>query len=261
MAKRVRKTYKQRQRELETPEVVEETLWSLSDWMEANWKPLVMGLGALTLLWGGIGLFQMFSQSSERSKAETTAAVFTAAGRPVYVKPADLDGEDPNKPLGPSFASEAARADAVIAAAGAAGDDHTALVGVVTGAAKGTKGDIAGQLAAIDAALKDAGDSALAVPLNEQKASALTELGKTAEAAGAWQKVAAGASTVFGKAHALIRIGDLYNANTGATKADPAKAKASYGKALAALKVNKKAPEKGPLAFLHAEAESKLKSL
>lgn len=106
MAKRVRKTYKQRQRELDTPEVVEETLWSLSDWMEANWKPIVMGLGALTVVWGGIGVVQMISASSERSAAESSANVFSALNKPVYEKPADLEGEDPNKPLGETFGSE-----------------------------------------------------------------------------------------------------------------------------------------------------------
>lgn len=67
--------------------------------------------------------------------------------------------------------------------------------------------------------------------------------------------------TTFSKAHALIRIGDLHNPRTGGGKGDAAKAKASYKAAIEALKVKGKAPEKGPLAFLNAEAEAKHASL
>ncbi len=262
MAKRVRKTYKERQRELEAPEVVEETLWSLSDWMESNWRPIVIGLGTLTVVWGGIGVFQMISDSSKQASAESTAAVFSALNKPVYVKPDDVTGEDPNKPLGETFASEKARADAVLAAASSAENTTAApLIGVLEGAAKAASGDVAGQVAKIDAALSAVGDGALALPLREQRASALTSLGKTAEAAAAWKKVADAAKTSFAKAHALIRIGDLHNELTGAKKTQLDKAKGSYKQAIDALKVDGKAPEKGPLAFLHAEATTKLASL
>ena len=262
MAKRVRKTYKQRQRELEAPEVVEETLWSLSDWMEENWRPFAIGLGALTIIWGGIGVYDMMTVSSANASAESTAPVFAALNQPVYVKPDGLEGEDPNKPLGPSFASEKARADAVLAATAAGGESKAVeLIGVLEGAAKAATGDAATQVAKLDAALASVGDSALALPLYEQKAAALTGLGKTAEAAAVWKKVADGAKTSFSKAYALIRIGDLNNARTGAGKTNADAAKGSYSKAISALKVGGKAPEKGPLAFLHAEATAKLASL
>ena len=149
----------------------------------------------------------------------------------------------------------------MIAAAGSASGDDAALVGVLEGAVKGATGDAAGQLAKIDAALASAGEGPLKVALTEQKASALASAGKSAEAAAAWKTVADATKTTFGKAHALIRIGDLHNAATGAAKTDAAKAKASYEQAIAALKEKGKAPEKGPLAFLHAEAAAKLASL
>lgn len=262
MARRVRKTYKQRQKELETPEVVEETLWNLSDWMEANWRTVVGALAAVTAIWAAVGLFQIISTSSERSKAEATAGVFKAFAQPIYAKPAGLEGDDPNKPLGESYPDRKARADAVMAAATSAEKDETApLIGVLEAAAKAQAGDSAGQLSGLDAAMQAAGDGPLAAALLEQKASALAAAGKGAEAAVAWDKVAGSAKTRFGKAHALIRVGDLYNARTGATKPDAAKAKAAYSGAIAALKDKEKAPEKGPLAFLNAEAQTKLAGL
>ena len=261
MAKRVRKTYKERQRDLEAPEIVEETLWSLSDWMEQNWRPIAMGVGTLIVLWGGIGVFQMISASSKSSGAENSAAVFSALNKPIYVKPATVEGEDPNKPLGETFESEKLRAAAVLAASSGAEGDGSVMVGVLQGAAKAANGDTAGQVAMIDAALKEAGDSALVLPLHEQRASALSATGKTAEAVVSWKQVATGAKTTFAKAHALIRIADLHNTRAGAKTANDGVAKTNYKAALDALKVKGKAPEKGPLAFLHAEASAKLASL
>jgi len=262
MAKRVRKTYKQRQRELDAPEVVEEKLWDLSDWMEANWRPVVGALAAVTVVWGAIGVFQMVTESSEQASAEATAGIFKALAQPVYVKPDGVEGEDPNKPIGPTYGSEKARADAVLAeVAKAEGGEAAALIGVVEGAAKARAGDHAAQVGKLDAALGDSKDSALGAALLQQKASALVAQGKSSEAAAAWQKVADSSKTPFSKAHALIRVGDLYNGRAGAKSADAAKAKAAYGKAVTATKSDGKAPEKGALAFLHAEAQTKLAGL
>lgn len=261
MAKRVRKTYKERQKELDTPEVVEETLWSLSDWMEANWRPVVMGIGVIVILMGGAGIYQMIGESSAESAAAETAGVFSALNMPVYVKPAEVTGDDPNKPLGATFESDKARAAAVLAASANASGDDGVLIGALAGAAAGANGDHATQLAKLDAAITASGSSALALAFEEQKAGVLTAMGKSAEAAASWKKVADGAKASFARAHALIRIGDLNNVRTGAKATNVDVAKGSYTKAIAALTTEGKAPSRGALAFLHAEATTKLASL
>ncbi len=253
--RRIKKTYKQQQRELEeTPEYVEEQLWSMSDWMEENWRPVVAVLGAVTLLWGGVGLYQMYAASSARGAAAASAPVFAAMNQPVYAPPADLQGEDPNKPFGESYATEGDRAAAVIKAAGSADSPAVALL---VGAAKGRSGDWAGQLATVDAALAIYGADALAGALHEQRAAALTGLGKHADAAAAWAKVAAVAQTKVGKAFAQVRIGDLYNAAAGSKAADAGKAKAAYASAMKELADAGKAPTKGVEAFLYTDAHIK----
>ncbi|MCO4760651.1 MAG: hypothetical protein KC502_04060 [Myxococcales bacterium] len=253
--RRIKKTYKQQQREIEeTPEYVEEQLWSMSDWMEENWRPVVAVLGAVTLLWGGAGLYQTFSASSGESAAAASAPVFVAANQTVYAPPADQQGEDPNKPFGPSYASEAERSAAVIATEGSADTPATALI---VGAAKGRKGDWAGQLKTVDAALAAYGDNAVATALHGQRAAALTGLGKHAEAAKAWATVAAATSTKVGKGLAQVRIGDLHNAGAGGKAADAGKAKAAYAAAMKVLAVDGKAPTSGAAAFLYADARIK----
>ncbi len=254
--RRIKKTYKQQQRELEeTPDVVEEQLWSLSDWMEEHWRPVVAVLGGVTLLWGAVGLFQMYSASSERSSALETAPVFAALNQPVYEPPEGQVGEDPNKPVGPTYGSEKERADAVLKAAGASPGE---LVALLAGAAKGRKGDWAGQLKAVDAALATHGDGPMGAALQQQRAAALTALGKHAEAAAAWAKVLAAAQTKVAKALANVRIGDLHNPTVGGKAADAAKAKAAYSAAMKVLAgKDGKAPSDGDEAFLYTDARLK----
>ncbi len=261
MARRVRKTYKQKQRELEAPEIIEEQLWSLSDWMEQNWRPVVGIVGGLALLWGGIGLYQIMADSSARTDAQRTAAVFEAAGRSIYTPPADLKDEDPNKPLGKTWGSEKERAAAIVAAATGSEDEAGGLVGVLGGAGKARQGDFSAQLAAIDKALAGQQGTALELPLREQRASALTGSKRFDEAAAEWQKVAALTPTAFGKATAQLHVGDLFNPNVGLGKADAAKAKAAYQAAVKAARVGDKEPADGPLAFVFADASTKLSGL
>lgn len=262
--RRIKKTYKQKQKEVdEIPEieVIEEQLWSLSEWMEANWRPVVAGLGVVTVLWGGIGLYQILSERSARSTAAANAPVYAAAMRQVYTPPENLQGEDPNKPLSPSFASEKERAEAVVAAGTGLEGSAKPLAEVVVGAAKGQLGQADAQLAAIDAAVAAAGESPIALGLQVQRASALTALGKADEAAAAWAKVAETAPTAVLKGLAQVRLGDLVNPRLGAKAGDAGKAKAAYTAAVAALAEGGKAPTEGNAAFLHAEASLKLAQL
>lgn len=255
MARRkIKKTYKERQREIaETPEYVEEKLWNLSDWMEENWRPVVGGLGALVLIWGGIGVYQQLASSSSDAAAAATAPVFEALSRPVYVTPEGVTGEDPNRPRGPIFGSEAARADAVLAATKGADDGAAALL---AGAAKGRKGDWAGQLAGVDAALGKFSDPSIKAALQQQRAAALTGLGKKAEAAKAWGDVAASAKSNVNKAIAHVNVGDLHHPANGG--GDATKAKAAYAAAMKALGgKDGKAPKDGVPAFIYADAKLK----
>ena len=262
--RRIRKTYKQKQKEVaEVPEieVIEEQLWSLSEWMETNWRPVVAALGIVTVLWGGAGLYQILSERSARSTAAANAPVYAAAARRVYTPPEGLTGEDPNKPLSPTFASEKERAEAVVAAGSGLEGAAKPFAEVVVGAAKAELGQADAQLAAIDAALATAGDSPIALGLQAQRASALMALGKADEAAATWAKIAETAPTAALKALAQVRIGDLANPRLGAKAGDAGKAKAAYTAAVAALAEGGKAPSEGNAAFLHAEAKLKLAQL
>ena len=253
--RRIKKTYKQQQRELEeTPEFVEEQLWSMSEWMEEHWRPVVAVIGAVTIIWGGIGLYQIYAASAAEGASAASAPVFAALNQPVYEPPADVQGEDPNKPLGASYGSEAERINAVLTASKRGGDFASALL---AGAVQGRKGDWAAELKAADAALAKFGDTALAGALQQQRALALTGLGKQAEAAAAWAKVAASAQTSVGKALAQVRIGDLYNGAAGSKIADANKAKAAYGAAMKALATSGKAPKEGVEAFIYTDARIK----
>ena len=263
MARRVRKTYKQQQKELEAPEVIEEQLWSLSDWMERNWKPVVGSMATVVLIWGGLGIYNVTSDSAADDAAAMTASTFAAAWQPVYTPPADLQGEDPNKPLGPSFGTDKERAEAIVKSAASRQGDAPggAIINVVVGAAKAELGDHTAQLAAIDAALASAPDQALELSLRRQRATALSALKRLKEEAAEWQKVATLTKTGFGKALAQIRIGDLHNPNAAAVSADAAKARDAYKTAIKATESDGAAPKDGPLAMLHAEASNKLARL
>ncbi len=261
MARRVRKTYKQKQRDLEAPEIIEEQLWSLTDWMEQNWRPVVGIVGGIALIWGAVGLYQIMSESSTRADAAITASVFEAAGRSIYVPPSDLQGEDPNRPLGQTWGSEKERSAAIVAAAAGAEDEAGGLIGVLAGAAQARQGDYKSQLAAVDKALPAQEGKGMELPLREQRAAALTGLKRFDEAAAEWQKIAALTPTAFGKASAQVHIGDLYSPNVGVGKADAAKAKAAYAAALKAAKPGDKEPADGPLGFVFAEASTKLAGL
>lgn len=260
--RRIKKTYKQQQKEIiEEPEIIEEQLWSMSEWMEAHWRPIVAGLTAVTVIWGGVGLYQIVAERSARSTAAANAPVYAAAMRQVYTPPEGLTGEDPNKPLSPTFASDKERAQAVVAAGTGLEGAAKPLAEVVVGAAKGTLGEAEAQLASIDAALAQVGDSPVALGLLTQRASALSALGRADEAAAAWAKVAEAAPTAAMKALAQLRLGDLVNPRLGAKAGDAAKAKAAYTAAVAALAEGGKAPSEGNGAFLHAEASLKLAQL
>lgn len=261
MARRVRQTYKQKQRELEAPEIIEEQLWSLSDWMEQNWRPVVGAVVGVAAIWAAIGLYQIMADASERSDAERTAAVFEAVGRAVYVPPADLTGDDPNRPLGAIWSSEKERAEAIVAAAKGHEAEGRGLIGVLGGAAQGRLGQPEAQLAAIDKALPGEQGTALELPLREQRASVLSALKRPEDAAAEWQKVAALTPTALGKAMAQVHIGDLFNPNAGAKGADAAKARSAYQAAIKAARVGDKDPDDGPLAFVFAEAGTKLAGL
>lgn len=266
MARRVKTNWKEKQREVEAPEIVEEKLWTLSDWMEKHWKPVLATLGGISVLWAGVGIYQIVSASSEQKRAESTAAVFTKALTPVVPPPPPpAEGaekvDDSQKNEGPSFATDKERAEAVIKAAGTEDPKAGALIGVLVGGARATTGDYAGQLKAIDGALAKVGGEALEIPLHEQKATALTSLGKTSEAVAEWAKVGSLSPTAFGKALAQVRTGDLYNPNLGAKEADAQKAKSAYEAAVKAARVGDKDPAPGSLAFLVADARLKLERL
>ncbi len=280
MARRIRKTRKEEQRELESPEIVEQKLWTLSEWMEKHWRPVLAGLVGVSILWGAVGIYQIVSSSSAQSHAESTAAIFEQAAMPVVIPP-EKKADDPaltdeakkaeaeakkNEP--PSFASDQARAEAVIKAATPEAAKEP-LVGVVIGGAKAVQGDFAAQLAAVDAALVKAKGTALELPLYVQKATALAGLGRSAEAAAQWAQVQALDPTLFGKVLAQIRQGDLYNPAMAGKTADAAKAKAAYEAALKSVRggdagakgTPERDPPSGPLAFLAADVRLKLARL
>lgn len=280
MARRIRKTHKEEQRELEAPEVVEQKLGSLSEWMEKHWRPVLAGLVGVSILWGGVGIYQIVSSSSAQKHAESSAAIFEQAAMPVVIPPekkadeaAPTDEEkkaaaEAKKNEPPSFPSDKARAEAVIKAATPEAQKEP-LVGVIVGGAKAVEGDFAAQLAAVDAALAQVKGTALELPLHVQKATALAGLERTAEAAAEWAQVQALDPTLFGKVLAQVRQGDLYNPTMATKTADAAKAKAAYEAALKSVRGGdagaKGAPERdppaGPLAFLAADVRLKLARL
>ena len=126
--------------EVQAPEVVEQKLWSLSDWMEQHWKPVLGVLVAVSVVWGGFGIWQVVTAHRDNSNAEKTAELFTQAQTAVVPptpkedKPADeaaAEGEDAakaaeakaaeekaKKDAPPTFESEKARAEAVAKVAG-----------------------------------------------------------------------------------------------------------------------------------------------
>lgn len=260
MARRVKKSHKEEVRDLEKPEIVEEKLWSLSEWMEKHWRPVLTGLVAVSVIWGAVGIYQIVSSSSDQTKAETTAAVFEKAGTPVVPPPATPE-ETPARPTGPSFASEKERAAAIVQAAAAPEAGANPLIGVLVGGAKAQQGDAAALLKAVDAALGQVTGQALEVPLRQARASALTALGQVDQATAEWAKVASLAPTAYAKAEAQVRTGDLYNPALGAKTPDPAKAKSAYEAAIKAARPGDKDPPAGSLAFVLADAKQKLSRL
>lgn len=245
---------------VDTPDIVEAELWSLSEWMEKHWKPVAIGLVGVSVVWGGLGIYQIIAARSEKGRAESTAAVFEAAAAPV-IAPSDNPDEPPPTRTDKTYPTEAARAEAVLAAGTANEGKSASAIAVLLGGAKASKGDREGQLQALNPALETAKGTALELPLREQKASALQALGKTAEAAAEWEAVAKLAVTDFTKALAKARIGDLYNPAGGNKAGDAAKAKAAYEEALKLARPGDKDPPAGSLAFLAADVRGKLATL
>ena len=263
MARKGKKSWKEQQRELEAPEIVEVQLWSLSDWMEAHWKPVLGGLTAVSVLWGAVGIFQIVSAARERSRAAATASVFEQAA--VTVVPPAERPEGAEAPVDPTFESEKARAEAVLKANATSGSDGggdaSAVVGLVLGGAQAALGKWDAQLQAVDAALAKVPGSALEAPLREQRATALEALGRPAEAAAEWQKVTAAAATPFTRALSHVRIGDLSHPGLGAKAPDAKKAKDAYDAALKLVRIGDKDPPAGDLAYLAADIRLKLAKL
>lgn len=271
--RRPRKAKKEQQVELVVPEIVEEKLWSLSDWVEAHWKPVLGAVGAVTVVWGGIGVASLFAESRANSRAEASATVFQLAAKPVVPpqdepKPAEGEGEGEKadaakKKAAPkdSFDSEKARATAVAGAAKVDDESAAPWVNVIVGGAKAVNGDFQAQLTAVDAALAKVSGQALELPLRQQRAIALAGLGKSAEAAAEYATVAKLSVWPFDKALAQLRTGDLFNPGLGSKAADAAKAKAAYEEALKLARPGDKDPPAGALAWVAADARAKLASL
>ncbi len=276
--RRPRKSKKAQNIELLAPEIVEEKLWSLSEWVEAHWKPVLGGIGAVSLIWGGIGVASLIAESRANSRADSTSAVFQIAARsviPPQEEPKPAEGDAPvdkekaeaaaakkKAAVKDSFDNDKARADAVVALAKVDDESIAPWVNVVVGGAKAINGDYAAQLTAVDAALaKLGGDQALELPLRQQRAGALAAQGKNAEAAAEWAKVAALSAQPFDKALAQLRTGDLLNPSLGAKAGDAAKAKTAYEAAMKLARPGDKDPPAGALAWVAADARAKLASL
>lgn len=262
MTRRNKKAREEQQVVVE-PDVIEQELWSLSSWMEKHWKSVAIGLGGVSLVWGGLGIFQIASASGDRTRAESSAGVFEKAGTPVVAPP-----ETPETPETPpakremeTFDTDKLRAEAIVAASKSDDPQTAAIVGVLVGAAKATLGDRETQIKNLDAALLTAKGSALEMALREQKATALQASGSDALAIAEWQEIAKLATTDFGKAFAKVRLGDLFNPGTGGKAADAAKAKAAYEEAVKAARPGDKDPPAGSLAFLLTDARGKLARL
>lgn len=244
----------------DTPDIVEAELWSLSEWMEKHWKPVAMGIVGISVVWGGLGIYQIIAASGEQKRAESSAALFELAVTPV-VPPSDDPAAEAPQRTGKTFASEVARADAVLALGKVEDSKAAVAIDVLVGGAKASKGDREGQLQSLNPAIEAAKGSALELPLREQKATALQALGKTAEAAAEWDAVAKLAVSDFTKALAKARVGDLYSPADGNKAADAAKAKAAYEEALKLARPGDKDPPAGALAFLAADVRGKLAAL
>lgn len=274
--KRPRRTKKEEIATLVAPEIVEEKLWSLSDWVEAHWKPVLGGLAGMTLLWGGIGVAGLLKESRDNARADATSAVFQIAARNVVPPPEkakNAEGEAPPaeddaakaeaKKAGPkeTFDSEKDRAAAIVAAGKPTDEAAAPWVNLVVGGAKATTGDYAAQLTAVDAALAKVAGQPLELPLRQQRAVALAAQGKAAESAAEWAKVAQLSTWPFDKALAQLRTGDLYNPALGSKAGDAAKAKAAYEAAVKLARPGDKDPPAGGLAWVAADARAKLASL
>ena len=260
MTRRNKKSRDEQQKIIEVPDIIEEELWSLSAWMEKHWKTVAMTLGGVSLVWGSLGIYQIFAAKSDQGRAEGSAGIFEKAGTPVVAPSDDPEKPEPKREID-TFDTDKVRAEAMIAAAKPDDQNAAALVGVLTGAAKATLGDREAQIKNLDVALATAKGSALELALREQKASALQAAGKSTEAAAEWAEVAKIANTDFGKTLAKVRTGDIFNGNVGSKAADAAKAKAAYEEAVKAARPGDKDPAPGPLAFLLADARGKLAKL
>ncbi len=242
--------------------------------MEAHWKPVLGGIGAVSLVWGGIGVASLIAESRANSRAEATSVVFQIAAKsviPPQEEPKPAEGDAPKdkedaaakkKPaVKDSFDTDKARADAIVAAGKVEDDQVAPWVNVVVGGAKAVNGDFAAQLAAVDAALAKVAGQALELPLRQQRAVALAGLGKTTEAAAEWATVAKLSVWPYDKALAQLRTGDLLNPGLGSKAADAAKAKAAYEEAVKMARPGDKDPPAGALAWVAADARAKLASL
>lgn|GEM_PF-2248759 len=252
-------------KDLKAPDEVQEKLWSLSEWVEERWKPLLGGLAAVVLLWAAVGVFQEVRTSSKRSVAVSSAEVFSVLSARVKAPAGGDDQEPPPEPGKRVFESDTARLDAAIAAAeqfvAKAKGEAAETAKLMAGGLKGQKGEFEASLAAADAYLDAHPDDALAIPLLERKATALGALGRNEEAAAAWKLLAERAPTTALKALALKHVGDLYHPATNGKGADAAKAKEAYSAALALVKPGEESPAAGPLRFVYVDASRKLAML
>jgi tetratricopeptide (TPR) repeat protein len=249
-------------KELKAPDEVATKLWSLSEWVEERWKPLLIGIGSVVAVWAIIGIVQEMRASSRRATAKASEELFaTLAARVKSPDDAALEASGAPQPA-KTFETDKAKADAAVAAAeafaGRVSGEAAELAKLLAASLKGTKGEFEPALAAVDAYLAKHADDPMALPLLEQKATALAALGKSAEAEAAYKALAEKAPATGLKALALKSVGDLYNPKSGTKTPDAAKAKEAYKAALALAKPGEDVPPAGTLRYVFVDVSAKL---
>lgn len=257
-----RQIKKRKDADLKEPDEVLTQLQKLSEHLSEHFKKYAIGLAVVLSLSIGINLFMNSRHSAAVERSVATQKAATAVSAPVATvtdeKLFSLGAPPTEEPKGPELKDEAARWEASLAAIAEARDNSDDELKLVLSGlearvklAQGKPGDAAKALAEYT---KEAEENDPLLPIIlENQGRAAEAGGDVAAAAGFYDKLAS-QKNLYWSVRGYMALGDLYNPRGGAGK-DAAKARASYDKALDALKPSDTQVIKGSLRQLRSEVK------
>lgn len=253
---------KRKDADLKEPDEVMTQLQKLSDHLSEHFKKYTLGLAAVLTLSIGINLLMESRHSAAVERSVATQKAAAAVSAPIATVTDEqlfsLGAPPTEAPKGPELEDANARWEASLAAIAAArdnADDDLKLVLSGLEARVKLAQDKPGDAAtALSDYAKEAEENDPLLPIILENQGRAAEAGGDVPAAAGFYDKLSSQKNLYWSVRGYIALGDLYNPRGGSGK-DAAKARASYDKALEALKPSDSQVIKGSLRQLRSEVK------